>query len=40
MGRYDYVSGAISPYDAGMSLHTHAILDTSANPTCVNDRQL
>ena len=40
MGEYDYVPGINSPYDAGVNLHTKAILDTGANSTHVNNRRL
>ena len=40
MGKYDYVPGINSPYDAGIRLSSPAILDTGANTTYVNDRRL
>jgi len=40
MGRYDYVPGINSPYNAGIHKLIPAILDTGANFTYVNDRRL
>jgi len=40
MGKYDYLPGINSPYDAGIQISSPAILDTGANNTYVNDRRL
>ena len=40
MGKYDYVPGIYTPYDAGINISSPAILDTGTNNTYVNDRRL